>query len=80
MGNSKYLGSLSLEDNNRLSRKLWEIQNHSCFICEEEIDLELSKTNIEHIKPLVNGGKEGEDTFAITHESINKLVLVPENF
>lgn len=72
MGNSKYLDNLSLEEKNRLSRKLWEIQNHRCFICEEEIDLELSKTNIDHIKPLVNGGKDGEDNFAITHESCNK--------
>ena len=58
MGNSKYLDSLSLEEYKSLTRKLWTIQNHRCFICGEEIDLDLNPTNIDHIKPLVTGGKD----------------------
>lgn len=51
---------------------LWGIQNHKCFICEKEIDLDVSKTNIDHIKPLVNGGKDDVSNMALTHEHCNK--------
>lgn len=72
---SKYLASLSTDEYAELSEKLWNIQNHQCFICEEEInyDLHLNKTtNIDHIVPLANKGKDAEENFAITHESCNK--------
>ena len=72
MGNSKYLDSLSAEEYSSLTKKLWEIQNHKCFICGEEIDLELNTTNIDHIKPIVTGGKDDETNFALTHENCNK--------
>lgn len=72
MGKSKYLDSLSKEEYNSLTRKLWDIQNHKCFICGEEIDLDLNPINIDHIKPLVNGGKDDETNFALTHENCNK--------
>jgi len=69
---SKYLSSLSKEDYDKLTQKLWNIQSHKCFICEEEIDLSLNTTNIDHIIPLVLKGKDAEENFAITHESCNK--------
>ncbi len=69
---SKYLSSLSKDDYTELTKKLWNIQNHKCFICEEEIDLDLNSTNIDHIKPLVSKGKDSEENFAVTHESCNK--------
>ena len=72
MGNSKYLDGLSANDYKELTRKLWSIQNHKCFICGEEIDLDLNPTNIDHIKPLVNGGKDDDSNFALTHENCNK--------
>lgn len=72
MGNSKYLDSLSSEEYRSLTKKLWEIQNHKCFICGEEIDLDLTPTNIDHIKPIVNGGKDDESNFALAHENCNK--------
>ncbi len=72
MGNSKYLDGLSSEEYKALTKKLWEIQNHRCFICGEEIDLELNSTNIDHIKPIVTGGKDDETNFALTHENCNK--------
>ena len=72
MGNSKYLDSLSSEEYKSLTRKLWTIQNHRCFICGEEIDLDLNPTNIDHIKPLVTGGKDDESNFALAHENCNK--------
>lgn len=69
---SKYLSSLSKEDYDTLTKKLWNIQNYKCFICEEEIDLNLNSTNIDHIKPLANKGKDAEENFALTHENCNK--------
>jgi hypothetical protein len=69
---SKYLSSLSKDIYTELTKKLWVIQNHKCFICEEEINLELNSTNIDHIKPLANKGKDSEENFAVTHESCNK--------
>ncbi len=72
MGNSKYLDSLNSEKYKSLTQKLWTIQNHKCFICDEEIDLDLNPTNIDHIKPIVTGGKDDESNFALTHENCNK--------
>ncbi len=51
---------------------MWGIQNHKCFICEKDIDLDVNKTNIDHIKPLVNGGKDDPSNMALTHEHCNK--------
>jgi hypothetical protein len=72
MGTSKYLDSLNTDAKKNLSRKLWEIQNHKCFICEQEIHLDINSTNIDHIRPLANGGKDELSNFAITHEHCNK--------
>lgn len=72
MGNSKYLDSLNSEAKKSLSKNLWEIQNHKCFICEKEIHLDINSTNIDHICPLANGGKDEKTNFAITHEHCNK--------
>jgi hypothetical protein len=69
---SKFLTSLSKPDYTALTKKLWDIQNHKCFICEDGIDLDLHTTNIDHIVPLANKGKDSEDNFAVTHESCNK--------
>lgn len=72
MSHSKYLDNLTADEKNALRAKLWGIQNHKCFICEKEIDLDLNSVNIDHIKPLANGGKDEEQNFALTHESCNK--------
>lgn len=66
---SKYLANLSKEDYDNLTKKLWSIQNHKCFICEEDIDLKLHTTNIDHIIPLANKGKDSEENFALTFNS-----------
>jgi len=69
---SKYLSGLSKEDYLNLTKKLWNIQNGKCFICEDEIDLDLNSTNIDHIIPSALKGKDAEENFAVTHESCNK--------
>lgn len=72
MGNSKYLDSLTKKEYYELSHKLWDIQNHKCFICEQDIDIDLNNTNIDHIRPLANNGKDELSNMAITHEHCNK--------
>lgn len=44
MGNSKFLDALNKEQYAVLTKKLWEIQNHKCFICEKDIDLTMMTT------------------------------------
>ena len=72
MGNSKYLDGLTGEQKKDLSKKLLEIQNHTCFICGKAIDPDIQNTNIDHIRPLATGGKDDPTNFAIAHESCNK--------
>ena len=72
MGNSKYLDTLTGDKKEALCRQLWNIQSHKCFICGEAIDLDIQKVNIDHIRPLANGGKDDTTNFAITHEHCNK--------
>lgn len=69
---SKYLSSLSESEYKNLTNKLFNIQNETCFICQKSIDLEINSTNIDHIIPLANKGKDLEENFALTHESCNK--------
>lgn len=59
-----------------MTEKLWNIQDHKCFICSEPIDLKLHTTNIDHIIPLANKGKDSEENFAVTHESCNKSIKI----
>lgn len=69
---SKYLNEMSTQDYDKLTKKLLEIQTDTCYICQKVIDLKIHTTNIDHITPLVNGGKDSEENFAVTHESCNK--------
>jgi len=69
---SKYLRDLSKDDYQALTKKLHAIQNGVCYICQKPIDLDIHTTNIDHIIPLANKGKDSEDNFALTHESCNK--------
>ncbi len=72
---SKYLDSLSTEKYQELEKKLLNQQNSKCYICMKTINLDLQTTNIDHIKPLANNGKDEENNFALTHEHCNKSKL-----
>lgn len=69
---SKYLSGLTKEEYGDLTKKLFSMQNGKCYICRKPIDLDLHDTNIDHVIPLANKGKDSEDNFALTHESCNK--------
>lgn len=69
---SKYLTNLSDNDYQQLTKTLHTIQNSVCYICQNSIDLDLHSTNIDHIIPLANRGKDSDDNFALAHESCNK--------
>ncbi len=71
---SAYLNRLSKEEYDALVKKLHQIQNGKCFICQKDIDLDIQSCNIDHIIPL-NGKMKGpdcEENFALTHEPCNK--------
>ncbi len=71
---SLYLGRLSEEERSTLLNKLYQIQNGKCYICGQDIDLDIQQYNIDHIIPL-NGnprGNDDESNFALTHDSCNK--------
>ncbi len=70
--NSNYLRGLSSDEYTALTKKLHMIQHGVCYICQKPIDLDIHTTNIDHIIPLANKGKDSEDNFALTHESCNK--------
>lgn len=69
---SKFLSNLSNLEYKDLTDRLLAIQNYKCFICMEVIDPDIHETNIDHIIPLANKGKDNEDNFAVTHSSCNK--------
>ncbi len=72
---SKFLSKLTKDEYDELTNKLLSIQNNICYICQEPVDLKLHTTNIDHIIPLANKGKDAEENFAVTHESCNKSKL-----
>lgn len=69
---SLYLSRLTPNEREELVKKLWEAQNHKCFICGEEIDLDIHQVDIDHVIPLKLGGKDDSSNFAITHQSCNR--------
>lgn len=71
---SKYLASLNQEDRQKLQKQLFDIQKGKCFICEDDIDLELhgDVLDIDHIEALSQGGKDNVDNFALTHSHCNR--------
>jgi hypothetical protein len=72
MGHSKYLDALSPEQREQLILTLHNQQNHICFICEDTIDLNLQRLDIDHVKPLALGGPDDPTNFALTNFDCNR--------
>lgn len=69
---SKFLSQLTANEYKKLIDELYNIQNGICFICGNKIDIDIQETNIDHIIPLANKGKDEKGNFALTHASCNK--------
>lgn len=72
---SAYLASLSAEERENLIKELYNIQGGRCFISGKQIDLILHKNelDIDHVKPLANGGKDEKSNMALTFASANRM-------
>ena len=57
---SKFLSGLTPEEYKQLTARLHQRQNGKCFICGDAIELGVSKTDIDHIIPLANKGKDDD--------------------
>jgi hypothetical protein len=71
---SPFLAGLSPEQRQELEDRLWERQTHSCFICDDTIDLDLHRSalEIDHVVPLAENGQDAENNFALVHEFCNR--------
>ena len=78
MAHSAYLSKLQSEGKYEdLVKRLHTAQNGKCFICGEPINLDVQdeNVNVDHVVPLVNGGKDEPSNFALAHEHCNKTKL-----
>jgi hypothetical protein len=69
---SPFLSGLSEGERADIIGILSESQNGKCFICEEEINLELYEPELDHKQPLATGGKDDKGNLALTHSSCNR--------
>ena len=54
------LDSLSKEQRQALVNRLHKAQNGLCYVCQEVINLQVHKTDVDHIIALVRGGPDEE--------------------
>jgi HNH endonuclease len=71
---SLFLSKLRPDQRRELEDRLYARQNGVCFICEDPVDLELQRNDLEidHIVPIAIEGKDEENNFALTHEPCNR--------
>lgn len=74
MAHSRYVAGLASEELKVLCEKLHAIQSSKCYICREQIDLQLHEGSLEfdHIQPLSVGGKDTDTNLALTHSTCNR--------
>jgi len=66
------IDEMSDNEKKRLTHRLFELQGGICFLCEERIDLEADRVEIDHIKPLADNGPDEEGNWALMHEECNR--------
>lgn len=71
-GRRSKLDGLSREQREELVARLHKAQNGLCYVCGDVINLQVHKTDVDHIIALVNGGLDDESNWGLTHESCNR--------
>lgn len=71
-GRVSKLDSLSQEQRQELVERLLKVQNRLCYVCQEVINPQVHKTDIDHIVALAMGGMDEESNWGLAHESCNR--------
>jgi hypothetical protein len=66
------LDRLSREDRQKLTERLLKAQNGLCYVDRKVINLQVQKTDIDHIVALGRGGADDESNWALAHEGCNR--------
>jgi 5-methylcytosine-specific restriction endonuclease McrA len=66
------LDGLSSEDRDKLVTRLYEGQNQLCYVCHEILNLQVHKTDVDHIIALARGGPDEESNWALAHSVCNR--------
>lgn len=69
---SLYLNRLSKDERASLTQQLWLQQSGKCFISGKPIELALHETDIDHIIPTRDNGKDDPSNFALTLSHYNR--------
>jgi len=66
------LDSLAKEQRQDLVDRLRKTQNSLCYVCQEVINPQVHKIDIDHIIALARGGADDESNWALAHDSCNR--------
>lgn len=66
------LDSLSSDQRNELVKRLHQLQNSLCYVDKEVINLQVHKTDIDHIIAIDRGGPDDESNWVLTHATCNR--------
>ncbi|MBN1365910.1 MAG: HNH endonuclease [Syntrophaceae bacterium] len=66
------LDTMTKEERTALIGRLHKAQNGLCYVCQDVINLQVHKVDIDHIIALTNNGPDDESNWALTHESCNR--------
>jgi len=65
------IDEMSEAEEKDLIQRLWTLQGKICFLCEEKIDLQADKVEVDHIIPLADNGPDEESNWALMHAECN---------
>src|SRR5260370_19111353 len=66
------IDALSKEDREELLERLHKAQNGLCYVCQEVVNRQVHKTDIDHIVAYARGGQDEESNWALAHDSCNR--------